>query len=411
MATTKMSVAQVDVMYYSHSGDISGAEISLLLTMQGLTRTRAILVAPNGELTDRAEKMGIRTIIQNSYRARMTRNPIKLLIGLLGTCAAGLRLRKLVGELHPQIVHANSIRAGLIAILATIGRETKLVWHVRDQLPLNVVGRWVRRVAAYTTDCLFFISNDIQKNFLSDMNRRVRSQVVYNGIELDAAPRRPSIRGDLGVSSDTFVVGVVGQIAPWKRQRDAITAFAQLRKSHPKCELWIVGSPKFRPENVVYEADLLDYAASLGVENEVRFFGFQEDVLSFMDEMDVLLVTSKNEPFGRVVIEAMLMSKPVIGTRGGGIPEIIADGVTGFLVQTGDTEMMANLLDWLQRNVSLRTNLGRAGYERVVSHFSIQRTCAELELAYADLQDPGSRAITHAAATLQEEAERYRAIR
>ena len=121
--------------------------------------------------------------------------------------------------------------------------------------------------------------------------------MVYNGVDVKQSPAR-SIRPELGVPPNRFVVGVVGHITPWKRQHDAIDAFAQVRKEHSDSELWIVGAAKFREENQRYEAQLRQQVESAGIRNNVRFLGFRDDVTNVMTSIDVLLVPSENEPFG-----------------------------------------------------------------------------------------------------------------
>ncbi|QSO53659.1 glycosyltransferase family 4 protein [Alicyclobacillus curvatus] len=370
------------VMFYSHSGDVSGAEISLLLTLQGLKHTTPLLVAPDGDLLRRARGNGIPVLVQKSHRARMSRNPFAVLTGVIGTLAAGLRLRGLIRRMGPSVVHANSIRAGLIAGVATVGLRARLVWHVRDELPRNVIGRSIRVFAANRADAVVTISNAILDNFAPKGQLRSRCKVVYNGIDPLVRGKIDDLKGVMGLRNTAFVVGVVGQITPWKRQRDAITAFTRLLLEQPDAELWIVGSPKFRKENVEYEESLRAYARACGVETKVRFWGFCEDVMSIMQSIDVLLVPSENEPFGRVVIEAMLAGKPVVGTRGGGIPEIVQDGHTGFLVDIGDTTTMARLLSWLCADEILRRDMGERARNRAVKRFSIDRTCSELEATF-----------------------------
>ena len=178
------------------------------------------------------------------------------------------------------------------------------------------------------------------------------------------------------------MVGVVGQITPWKRQHDAIDAFARFVKEHSDSELWIVGAAKFREENQRYEAQLRQQVESAGMRNKVRFLGFRDDVMNVMTSIDVLLVPSENEPFGRVVIEAMLAGKPVIGTNGGGIPEIVVDGETGYLVSIGDVQAMTERLFKLYTWPETRLALGSASQERVLQCFSASSSAKGLYELY-----------------------------
>lgn len=375
---------RLKVLYYNHSAEVSGAEISLLLTISHMTGVDTRLVAPDGELLDRARGQNIEAIPVQSYRARMVKNPLILLKGAFGTLRAGLELRWVVREESPDIVHANSIRSGLIAIIAVWNTSTKLFWHVRDNLPHNVVGRLIRTAAAWKVDQIIAISNAIRTNFASSPKLQAKTITVYNGIDVNQKPGK-SIRQELGVQENRFVVAVVGQIAPWKRQHDAIAAFSNLVQNVPDSELWIVGEPKFRDENVVYEKDLHRQVEGLNLQDKVRFLGFRKDVMDIMMAIDVLLVPSENEPFGRVVIEAMLAGKPVIGTNGGGISEIIGHGRTGFLVGIGDISGIATTMVLLSSNKELQQTFGEQGRQRAIQLFSLDFITQQINRIYVDL--------------------------
>lgn len=383
------------VLFYNHSGDVSGAEISLLLTIQHLHDVEATLAAPEGELLERARAADINTVPVQSHRARMSRNPIQILRGLIGTMLTGLRLRRIIRQHRPDVIHANSIRAGLIVVVGVLGVKIPVLWHVRDNLARNFVGRAIRGLAGKRVASVFAISNAIAVNFSSTSKLHGKTKVVYNGIQTDLPVTTTNLREELQTRDDAFVIGVVGQIALWKRQADALTAFSRFHQNVGNTEMWVVGSPKFREENVAYFEDLKALAKRAGIEEKVRFLGYREDIPNVMQAIDVLLVPSENEPFGRVVIEAMLAGKPVIGTRGGGIPEIVRDGETGFLVNIGDTKAMQLLLYWICRSKDLQRMLGENGRARCVNQFSIEKTCEAIQQVYERVTQSGERRKWH----------------
>lgn len=370
------------VLFYNHCGDISGAEISLLLTIQHLKAIDAILAAPEGELLNQARENGIKTLTVRSSRARMSRNPFRILWGTLGTVVTGFRLRQVITQCDPDIVHANSIRAGLIGVVATYRRNTPLLWHIRDRLSCNIVGRFIRKLAERHVTHLFAISKAMAENFSTTPLLRSKTTLVYNGIATQILPAPMRVRAEVGTAPECFVVGVVGQIALWKRQIDALKVFSNFHRKIAQSELWIVGSPKFRKENTAYYHTLQDLARKAGLEKSVRFLGYRKDILDVMESIDVLLVPSENEPFGRVVIEAMLAGKPVIGTNGGGIPEIILHGETGFVVDTGDLQRMTALLRRISHSKDLRRLMGENARRHCLDQFSIERTCSQIQQIY-----------------------------
>lgn len=372
------------VLFYNHSGEISGAEISLLLMMEHLRSVETLLVSPSGDLVERAIEKSIIVKRVRGYRARMSGNPLFVLREFFGSLLAGIELRKITKKYNPDIIHANSIRSGIIANLGLLGLHKKIIWHIRDVLPLNLVGMAIRMLARIGTSYVIAISHSIASDFSVSENLAKKTIVIHNGIEIKENDKI-SLRTEFGTSDQCFVIGVVGQIARWKRQLDAIKAFAELQSIYPNSELWIVGEPRFREDNVIYERELHKWILTIGLNDRVKFLGFRNDIASVMHSLDVILLPSDNEPFGRVIIEAMLANRPVVGTNAGGVPEIVVDGVTGYLVPVGGIKEMKEVLFHLAQHPELCENMGNNGMNRVTELFSIDSTVRAIEKLYEEV--------------------------
>jgi len=375
------------IAFYNHTSDVSGAEISLLLTARHLKAARPVIVAPEGELLERARKLGIEVSALPSYRARLTKNPFLLAKDVAGMLAAGWRLSVHLRRSRAELVHANSIRAGLMAGLFAWHHRLPLVWHLRDMPPGGPAGRLIRLLAARTARAFIGISASVLDAF-QHPSLDGRLHLVHNGVELrDTPPEakrriRAEIRRGLGTPAYAKAAAMIGQIAPWKRQEDAIRAAARLIGEGEDLYLWIVGEPKFRRENELYLASLRRLADELGIAERVVFAGFREDVLDIICAADVMLLCSDNEPFGRVVIEAMSQGTPMIGTAAGGVPEIIEHGSSGLLYPVGDTDALAASMRSVLRDGELSRRLGANGEERARRAFSIGRTAEKVEAVY-----------------------------
>jgi glycosyltransferase involved in cell wall biosynthesis len=132
-----------------------------------------------------------------------------------------------------------------------------------------------------------------------------------------------------------------------------------------------------------YEAQLRQQVGDLHLEGCVEFLGFCEDVSSAIDALDIVVHASiLEEPFGRVITEGMLGAKPVVATRGGGVPEIVLDEVTGLLVPMGDVGKMADAICRLVADPALRSKMGSAGKQRVLEHFTTEQTVPQMEAVF-----------------------------
>ncbi len=333
--------------FFDHTAQVSGAELSLLGLLGGLQADAAgryapLLICPPGELARRAEALGVPVALLAVPPFGYTRSPVRLAQYAAGLVASAWRLRQVAREADVALLHANSVRAGLIACLAASRGGLPVVCHVRDVLPAGLLTRATFRLLRRAT-ALVAIAGYVANSLGGDAALRGKVRVVYNGVDgaaLRAQARQaagPDWAGLGALPPDAGpLLGVVGQLTPWKGQADAIAALPRILAALPAAQLLIAGEAKFthasaRYDTRRYAADLRALAAGLGVADHVQFLGQRDDIAAVLSRLDLLLVPSWEEPFGRVVIEAQALGVPVIGTRAGGIPEILA-GADDLLV-------------------------------------------------------------------------------
>jgi glycosyltransferase involved in cell wall biosynthesis len=216
-----------------------------------------------------------------------------------------------------------------------------------------------------------------------------RFQVVHDGVH-DVTEFAPSPTKCAGPP----VIGILGRLSPWKGQHIFLQAAALVRHQFPEAKFQIIGSSLFQEAGQLpggsYEAELRDLAGQLGLESSVEFTGFRSDVAAAVDGLTVLVHASTvGEPFGQVVIEGMMAGKPVVATAGGGVPEIIEDGVSGILVPMGEVKPMAGAIMRLLESPQAAGHMGQAARARVLDRFTIQHTVDKVEGVYTALLSPG----------------------
>ena len=175
-----------------------------------------------------------------------------------------------------------------------------------------------------------------------------------------------------------MLLGVVAQLSPWKGQDTAIEALRLLCRDGVDAHLLLIGSAKFvaratRFDNEAYVARLRSLIADAGLEDRVSWLGEREDVVELVRALDALLLPSREEPFGRAVIEAMALEVPVLATSVGGPAEIISDGREGYLLAPGEPAAWAAAVRRIAEQPQLRRELGRAGRERAREAFGLDR--------------------------------------
>ena len=210
-----------------------------------------------------------------------------------------------------------------------------------------------------------------------------RFTVIRLGIDLDDRIAKGTVDGAslrrlFGIPEHTFVVGWIGRMTAIKRLPDALAAFAGLRARGIDATLCLVGDGPDR-EAVEQRAHLL------GIARHTLFVGYQRDVAPYYGLFDVLLLPSGNEGTPVVAIESLAARTPVVATGVGGVPDVVENERGGFLTRVGDIDAIVTALERLARDPDLRRELGRAGRERTVPRYRVDRLVDDVDALYREL--------------------------
>ncbi|MEA2140969.1 MAG: hypothetical protein QOC91_1068 [Solirubrobacteraceae bacterium] len=367
------------VLYVSHTAVVSGAERSLLDLIVALPDTVAPLLAtPPGPLQELARERGVATTTITGTAGSLRVHALHTPKALGEMALAAWQVRRRAAHHRADVVHANSIRAGIVLGIARL-RRTPTIVHVRDCLPAGRVSTATLRLIAATATTVVANSAYTARSVRAAAPR-APLHVVHNPVDLarfdPAALDRASARARLGEAGRRRVLlGVVAQLSPWKGQDTAIEALGALHRGGIDAQLLLVGSAKFldratRFDNEGYVSGLRDLAVREGVQDRVSWLGEREDVPALVRALDVLLLPSWEEPFGRAVLEAMALEVPVLATDVGGPREIMRDGHEGFLLPPLEPDRWAGAVARLAESPELAVRMGRAGRERVQREFT-----------------------------------------
>lgn len=344
-----------------------GGQNQVLVTVLGMRAAgqRAMLVAhPNGELRSRAAE-GLELL------ALAPTTEMDL--------SAAWRLSRAIKQLRPDVVHAHDPHGVAMAALAlsmsTQPKRAPLVAsrRVDFRLKQNALSRWKYE----QVDCFICASEAIRKMLLADGVGAGRVVTVHEGIDLEhvgAAPVAP-LHEELWLPHGSPVVGNIAALVAHKGQRHLIEAAALVMKEVPDARFVIVGDGELRP-------NLEQQVKHLGLEKHVFFTGFRTDALSVLKAFDVFVMSSITEGLGTSLLDAMACAKPIVATDAGGIPEVVEDGTTGFIVPPRDHQAMAAAIVKLLKDEALRRRMGEAGVALVNAKFSAERMVQETIAVY-----------------------------
>ncbi len=379
------------LLFYNHTATVSGAERVLLLILSHLDKTEfsSVVLCPAGDLQQLVEAQNVPCLTVEKLEARFTWRPDLLLRYLASFVRAMLSVRAQVKTVAPDLIHANSIRAGLVMTAATMGLSVPVLWHLHDLLPHHPISTMIRGCVLLSARVrLLAVSRATAQRFRGFLLRlkRVPSHVILNCADTKKfqpnTAQRAALRAELQLESTTPVVGIIGQITARKDQLGVLHAFARVVRELPAAVLLIVGEPLFTDADQQYEQRLRRVVTELGIAAQVRFLGARRDVPAVMQALDILLVNSLAEPCGLVVLEGMASGLPVVATAVGGNPEMIHHALTGWLVPPNDARTLATEIVNLLRAPSLRRQLGRNARLRVCEHFTIPLYMAAVQEMY-----------------------------
>ena len=345
---------------------VGGGEESLLLLARGLNRRRYIpyaMVPGEGEIAEAFRRLEIPV-------AALPLPPLRPRTALAAN--RGLReVRQLLAAWQPLLVHAHGSRGALYVGMAARRLHIPVIWHVRiaDRDPLldGLLLALSARVVA--------ISHAVGARFGGSRHAN-KVRVVYNGVEpADWTPREGPPSSLTGP-----VVLQVGRLSPDKGQATLVRAAPTVLGHIPATRFVFLGA-----DTDGEAGRLRRLAVQLGVNHAVEIRPWMEDPRPAFQEADVVTLPSRSEGFGRVLVEAAFLAKPVVATRVGGIPEVVVDGETGLLIPPDNPSALAEALIMLLRNPQLRHKLGAAARERALTRFTARQHVEGVEAVYAEL--------------------------
>jgi glycosyltransferase involved in cell wall biosynthesis len=290
-----------------------------------------------------------------------------------------LRLHGWLRRSGAQVLHTHTPRDHYIAAVATVGTGIRNVGTRHQLHPIALPG--LKRPLLGRLDALIAVSDAVHAVLReSPLALPPLTLTIHNGVDTGAVlPERDGLRRAVGLTPDAPVVGFVGRLSPDKGVETLLEAAARLAHgAWPRLRVFIVGDDP-RGGHVRH---LHRRVTELDLQDAVHFFGYVPRADRASADFDVQVVTSHAEPFGLVTLEAMAHRHAVVATTTGGSPEIVRDGVEGFLVPPRRPALLAERLDRLLREPDLRRRLGECGRRRVEERFSLARMLDATEEVY-----------------------------
>lgn len=360
------------ILFLDQSGKLGGAELSLLELAKFYRDSCLVCLFADGLFKE--------TLVKNQVPVRiLSKRPIQIYKD-----SNFWQSIKNIGQLAPLIlevtqlssdydlIYANTQKAMVVGSIVSWLTGKPLIYHLHDILSVEHFSKANRQLAIFLANhfaALIVANSQATKTaFIKAGGRTELVEIVYNGFDLAQYQHQvslPQLKQKLKLKGD-YIIGNFSRLSPWKGQHILIEALTYC----PEATAILVGDALFGEYEYVKQLHLQVEKLKLG--DRVRFLGFRTDIPQLMSICDLIVHTSTApEPFGRVIVEAMLCGKPIVATAAGGATELIENGCTGWLTPPGDVLKLKETIDLVYQQPKIAEKIAIAGRDDAIRRFNI----------------------------------------
>ncbi len=367
------------ILHLTTDSKIAGAERLLIGIAKEHDRSKFELffcvLKGRGDLNKEIEDLGIKIFSLNCK-------------SFLDAPRAILNIIFILKKYRINILHTHLFHAGILGHFAALFAPKTLVLmtrhysnytHLYGTAFQRLLDRWSLKATKYIIAVSYGVLKALTQLEVVDLKKII---VIHNGIDLNqfnlSFGAGTRIRNELNINKNIKIIGAIGTLHPRKGHEYFVHSAEIVCRKRKGVKFIIIGDG-------IAERRLIELRDSLGLREKMIFTGYRKDAPYLLSMMDILVQPSLEEGFGLTIIEAMVLSKPVIATNVGGIPEIVEDKVSGLLVPEKDPEAIAQAINYLLDNPDKMTQLGANAKIRVFDKFSLSAMVRKYEIVYGEL--------------------------
>jgi glycosyltransferase involved in cell wall biosynthesis len=406
------------IVYLSPAAGLGGAERCLLDMMAAVRKADSrvdihLLTSVDGPLIERARQLDVTSVVLPMPRALIemgdsafqgsSEHQALWELGRRGISGGwsiwryAQLLRKTLARLQPNLIHSNGIKFHLLTSLTKLP-SVPIIWHIHDFLSLRPLMGRALRWASRRAQAAIAVSQAVQQDAQKVVSN-LPVELIYNGIDTDefSPGSTPGVWLDQLAkltpgNPETIRIGLVATYARWKGHEVFLRSAGHVLKTLPQSALrfFIIGGPIYQTRGSQFTTEeLRTLAIAMKIENRVGFVPFQENPADVYRALDIVVhASTKPEPFGRTIVEAMACGKPVIAAQSGGAAELFTHDHDAVGVPPGDPAALAAAIRQMIEDADRRQGLAGNARQTVVERFSRRRLGPQLLSIYRRLLHP-----------------------
>ncbi len=397
----------IKILYLSPSSQLGGAERSLIdnifaLRQQlPLAELSIIITAAHGDLASELETLGVQVFLvplpaqisklgDSSFKLQnIIANLWQLLIASSELFKYWRNLQQIINKINPDLIDSNGFKTHLL--VTSLNVSCPIIWRLRDFISSRSL---MKKLLALVKNkvALAIANSEATKDDWHSVFPQLPIKVIYNVVDITRFTPLPDSKPTMSIDhADLIKVGLVATYARWKGQEIFLQAIADLAQQQPllitKARFYIVGGAIYETDRSQYSrSELIQLAQDLNIENWVEFIDFRTDIESIYNSLDIVVhASTKPEPFGRTIVEAMACEKAVIVANAGGAAELFTPNQDAIGVAPGNPQALAEAIRDLIASPEQRLAIGQAARKTVIKRFNRDRLGAELVSMYSSL--------------------------
>ncbi len=360
---------------------LSGVQKSMLDIISRLDPNKydiTVLCQTEGDLTQALKQKNIRFITLPELKREI--NPYYDFL-------AFLKLYKLLKHGKYDLVHTHSSKPGIIGRLAAKAAGIKCIVHTVQGFAFHehssnvqiFLVRLLEKLAGMASHKVIFV-NSKDRDIASKMKLVPNQKMVtiHNGVDLNQFNSANGLKNGNGIKKNGAMVGMVARLWEQKAPQDYIASIPKVVAKMPDAKFLVIGDGPL-------ETELKKMSDKLGIEKNVQFLGWRQDINDLLKVIDVVVLPSLWEGLPVAILEAMALSKPIVATNIKGNNELVVHGETGYLVKPGNPEEISSYVLKLLNDQPLAKKMGRLGYSRVKEKFALNKIVEQTSSLYENL--------------------------
>jgi glycosyltransferase involved in cell wall biosynthesis len=379
------------ILYIDTHNAFGGGQTMLLRLIEGLDKSKFLPIVvcskDNQKFIQELKAHSIDLIRVKTKILILENKFLKAILQLPNFIKANFKIAQIIKKTKPDIVHVNLFYSALFSIIPAKIYRKPFIWVIQalnDLLKYKFFTKFLIQSSDKTIlTCKDFIRLAKENGFNTS-----KLQTIYTGLNMNEFQLKENLENTVEINGKKIKRPIVAMIGRFDRYQKGHQYFIEAAKiingRMPEVNFLIVGGA-VNDEEEKFKKELENKVQELGLSERVIFTGFYPDLIYLLSNIEVVVIPSLYEAPSAVALEAMAMKRPVVASNVGGIPEVVIDGETGFLVPPKNPEAIAEEVTFLLKNPQRAEEMGEKGYQRIKSYFTLEKMAREHEKIYESL--------------------------